>query len=204
MMTSIKVGDKLVPTKLLTVREYLDISNGKLNGKFKEAVLTALESRGFADLPKHIAQQIITQLIIESLDKKITLVKEHECGNHILAHVDTHNVMVSDETDLKFDFGNIKFQLRYPKLFEDEDLIEMFYRCVEYVEVNGMALVWDELSETETQQVIDTLELKHIRQMVSELVKPTAYVAMPVKCECGETVAVVASGLDEIFKYVGN
>ncbi|AAO83002.1 hypothetical protein [Escherichia phage T4] len=94
-------------------------------------------------------------------------------------------------------------KFRYPKIFDDKNIAHMIVSCIETIHANGESIPVEDLNEKELEDLYSIITESDIVAIKDMLLKPTVYLAVPIKCpECGKTHAHVIRGLKEFFELL--
>lgn len=186
-----------------TLDEYQGLIEAKLNGTMSDS-LKALLDRHVApglNLPKHQMEGIMLKLWANSLGD-INQEKDYicDCGKEHKVFLNYNYIDIPKETGFEYNLGGIKLKLRYPKLFEDKNHINMVVSCITHVITESQVIPIAELSEQEIEDLYSTITKEVIEDLVKELLRPTISLGVPLDCECP---AYIIKGLPEFLSLVG-
>lgn len=201
----IKIGSELVHCRAFTLKEYLELITAKQKGDIEPVVKRLIKECTTAkNLNRQEAELLLVQLWAQSLGEV-----NHEniwkcsCDNEIATHINLLHTQIDDPEDLWYTLSGIKVKFRYPELFADKSIAQMIAACIESVFVNGENIPVDELSAEEIDDLYSYITEKDIVAIKELLLRPTVYLAVPIKCpECGKTHAHVIRGLKEFFELL--
>ncbi|MFP9219893.1 gp26 family baseplate hub assembly chaperone, partial [Enterococcus faecalis] len=125
------------------------------------------------------------------------------CGTEIPTHINLLHTQIDAPEDLWYTLGDIKIKFRYPKIFDDKNIAHMIVSCIETIHANGESIPVEDLNEKELEDLYSIITESDIVAIKDMLLKPTVYLAVPIKCpECGKTHAHVIRGLKEFFELL--
>lgn len=202
---SAKIGDKTISCRAFTLEEYLNLITAKNNGKLKGAVQELIKNCTSAkDLNKQEAELLLVHLWSQSLGEV-----NHEntwkctCGHESKVYINLLHTRIDDSDDLWYTLGDIKLKLRYPELFDDENVAEMIVKCMESVYSNGENININDLNEREINDLYAYITEQDVVNIKELLLKPTVNLSLPVKCEaCGENHIHTLRGLKDFFEIM--
>ncbi|QQG32140.1 baseplate hub subunit [Citrobacter phage CkP1] len=199
------IGSKTVQCRAFTLEEYKDLIKAKADGAIKTQVLKLIKDCTNAkDLNKQESESLVVQLWANSLGEV-----NHQntwvcsCGHEIVTPINFTFVQIDDPEDLWYSLAGFKIKLKYPKLFDDENIIQMIAESIESIYVNGETISVEELNDHEINDLHSAITEDDIIHIKEILLKPTVSLAVPIKCDkCGEQHIHVIKGLKEFFKLI--
>jgi hypothetical protein len=200
-----RIGSKTVQCRAFTLKEYKDLIEAKMRGEVKDTVLELIKNCTNAkDLNRQESELLLVQLWSHSLGEV-----NHQntwvcsCGHEILTSINFTFTQIDEPEDLWYPLAGFRIKLRYPKLFEDENIAQMIASCIEHIHVNGEMISVDDLNDREIDDLYSAITEDDIIRIKELLLKPTVQLAVPIKCEkCGEQHVHVIKGLKEFFKLI--
>lgn len=203
----VRVGSKIINCRAFTLKEYLELITAKKNGSVEEIVKKLIKDCTNAkakDLNRQESELLLIHLWAHSLGEV-----NHEnswkctCGTEIPTHINLLHTQVDAPEDLWYTLGNIKIKFHYPKIFDDKNIAHMIVSCIETIHANGESIPVEDLNEKELEDLYSIITESDIVAIKDMLLKPTVYLAVPIKCpECGKTHAHVIRGLKEFFELL--
>lgn len=203
----VRVGSKIINCRAFTLKEYLELITAKKNGSVEEIVKKLIKDCTNAkakDLNRQESELLLIHLWAHSLGEV-----NHEnswkctCGTEIPTHINLLHTQVDAPEDLWYTLGNIKIKFHYPKIFDDKNIACMIVSCIETIHANGESIPVEDLNEKELEDLYSIITESDIVAIKDMLLKPTVYLAVPIKCpECGKTHAHVIRGLKEFFELL--
>lgn len=203
----VKVGSKIINCRAFTLKEYLELITAKKNGSVEEIVKKLIKDCTNAkakDLNRQESELLLIHLWAHSLGEV-----NHEnswkctCGTEIPTHINLLHTQIDAPEDLWYTLGDIKIKFHYPKIFDDKNIAHMIVSCIETIHANGESIPVEDLNEKELEDLYSIITESDIVAIKDMLLKPTVYLAVPIKCpECGKTHAHVIRGLKEFFELL--
>ncbi|ENP1743039.1 gp26 family baseplate hub assembly chaperone [Salmonella enterica] len=201
----VRVGSKIINCRAFTLKEYLELITAKNNGSVEVIVKKLIKDCTNAkDLNRQESELLLIHLWAHSLGEV-----NHEnswkctCGTEIPTHINLLHTQIDAPEDLWYTLGDIKIKFRYPKIFDDKNIAHMIVSCIETIHANGESIPVEDLNEKELEDLYSIITESDIVAIKDMLLKPTIYLAVPIKCpECGKTHAHVIRGLKEFFELL--
>ncbi|WWE96726.1 hypothetical protein LHLCCAPJ_00052 [Escherichia phage ECp13] len=203
----VRVGSKIINCRAFTLKEYLELITAKKNGSVEEIVKKLIKDCTNAkakDLNRQESELLLIHLWAHSLGEV-----NHEnswkctCGTEIPTHINLLHTQIDAPEDLWYTLGDIKIKFHYPKIFDDKNIAHMIVSCIETIHANGESIPVEDLNEKELEDLYSIITESDIVAIKDMLLKPTVYLAVPIKCpECGKTHAHVIRGLKEFFELL--
>ena len=194
-----------IQCRAFTLEEYKELIDGKINGNIDEVVKRLINNCTSArNLNKQESELLLIQLWSHSLGEvnheNIWICPE---GHETLTPINFTSAQIDEPEELWYPLANFKLKLRYPKLFDDKNIAQMIATCIEYIYVNGETISIEDLNDKEIDDLYSAITEEDIIRIKNMLLKPTVYLAVPVKCQkCGATHVEVIKGLKEFFRYL--
>lgn len=201
----VKIGSKVVNCKAFTLEQYRDLVTAKLNGNIESQVKALIaECSNAKGLNRQETELLLVQLWAHSLGEV-----NHQnswkcsCDNEIPVHINLLHTQIDDPEDLWYNLGNLRIKLRYPDIFEDKNVAQMIATSIESVFVNGENIAIEDLTEQEINDLYSIISEDDIIAIKELILKPTVYLAVPIKCDkCGASHVHVLRGLKDFFKLM--
>lgn len=203
----VRVGSKIINCRAFTLKEYLELITAKKNGSVEEIVKKLIKDCTNAkakDLNRQESELLLIHLWAHSLGEV-----NHEnswkctCETEIPTHINLLHTQIDAPEDLWYTLGDIKIKFHYPKIFDDKNIAHMIVSCIETIHANGESIPVEDLNEKELEDLYSIITESDIVAIKDMLLKPTVYLAVPIKCpECGKTHAHVIRGLKEFFELL--
>lgn len=201
----VTVSGKSIQCRAFTLEEYKQLIEAKVNKTTEVTVKRLLEectnARG---LNRQESELLLVNLWAHSVGEV-----NHEntwvCpeGHETLTSINFTSAQIDAPEELWYPLSNFKLKLRYPELFDDKNVAQMIATCIEYIYVNGEMISIDDLNDAEINDLYQAITEEDISRLKELLLKPTVYLAVPVKCkECGATHVEVIKGLADFFRYM--
>lgn len=201
----VSVSGSDIKCRAFTLEEYIKLINAKIDGKIpsvvNELIKNCTNARG---LNRQESELLLIQLWAHSVGEvnheNIWICPE---GHETLTSINFTSAQIDDPEELWYPLANFKIKFKYPKLFEDTNIAQMIAASIEHIHVNGETILVEELNEREINDLYSAITEEDIVRIKDMLLKPTVYLAVPVKCkECGATHVEVIKGLKEFFRYM--
>ena len=198
-MIELSSGVETYNVNEITLGEYLNILNSVSDGNVSEVVGGIMKSR-FPDLPKHIAEMLFLKLWSHSTGN-VCIEREYTIDDNIvIVPINMDLVSVSEnkpEHELFYDItGNI-IKFRYPRLFEDNDYVDMIFNCMESISVNDSIIKIDELTDVELGELVEMIDETRFKEICDMLLEPEVYLIYSIGDE-----NKVLTGFKDIFSLV--
>lgn len=202
-----KIGNKTVKARAFTYREFQQMIAAKAEGKLAEVIVETIHNCTDIDaleLSKQEAELLFLLLWCHSLDKmKFTATWVcDDCKKETEYDLDVNKVRTTDNNPYFLDLGKIKLQFRNPRFTEDSDIMQMVINCIDFIVFNDQQFDLNELSEHEFNTILNMLTKEHIEDIIEELTKNQITLAVPIKCECGQSGVYSITGLSEFFNII--
>ncbi|AUM58437.1 baseplate hub [Proteus phage phiP4-3] len=178
-MFEITCNDITYNARYFTLDEYEDVLNKITDNNIKDAIsgllIDCIDSYD-TNLPKHYAECIFLKLWAHSLGG---VTKEL---NGIF--VNFNYIETPKEKGFIYKLDGLSLKMRYPKLFEDSDKLEMVINCIDSVLLEDQTEIKaSELSSDDLNVLYSYLTKDVIFSLRDELLRPKPYIAFPVDDE---------------------
>ena len=174
----------------LTAREYLDIFNSK---DIKKSSAHLVEG-----LSKSHAEKYLLELSAYSMNITPTAYHDCECGKELSSTI-TH-IHVNEGNNLFFDLGDVKLQMKYPRLDISDDPLEQFLNCIYFVVLHDLKIKWSDATVEDMEEISDYLTLELIQDALDKL-NAEIYSVVEFKCDCGKIHQEIVTGFDNLIKF---
>ncbi|ADI96431.1 gp26 baseplate hub subunit [Acinetobacter phage Ac42] len=209
---NVNTPDQQVSCKALSVSQYLEIlsTRGTHNIEALQNLLIDIldKNTNAKNISKHSLEMLIIVLIAKSINEgKVDTPYNCACGRTFSVPIDYSSVQIGypkDYPGLKepLSIGSFKVRLKYPSLFEDQNIYSLIVNSLDQIMTNEQVLKIDELSDVELETLQSLITTEHINKIKDLVLGPKPYVAVPVKCECGKSEVHVIDGFNKLFKAV--
>lgn len=203
---NIKVGNKNVDLKAITLREYMELLALGTGQEFKDKINGLLKPLdGFNKVEKEFA-------LVSLLAKSIT--NHHQasyfcaCGKETNVNID-YNLMqlVIPESDTvhsgMYQLSHFKVKLKYPTdLFSDSNMFDLIISCIDGIYTESDVLRLEDLSDQEMDNFINAFTVDDVLKIRKYLLAPFIQIAVPVKCECGQAGVKHVKGFRECLEIL--
>lgn len=201
MKIELTIGSEKYTVDAIEVGEYLEILNSVKNENVSSVVRQLMYDKFGMNFPKHIAELLFIKLWSYStgnvcIEEDYTL----ETGEVVKVPINMNFVTLSEsksEDDLIFDISGNLIKFRYPKLFEDNDYVEMVLNCIESVSVNDAIIKVDELTEQEMNELVSMIDENIFNDICNMLLEPKIYLIYSIGDE-----NKILTGFRDIFNLV--
>ena len=159
------------------------------------------------DFTKHKAELVIVHLIAKSLNEKIP-VQEYvcECGNEIETPININQTYIDynkSNEKLVYAFKNFKIKLKYPQLFEDDNVADMLIKSIEAVYVSEERIELDDLSENELNDLYNAILPSDMDNIANILLEPKVKLGVSISCKkCGKNHVHAITGFKEFIRIL--
>lgn len=179
-------GESVAPHLEKLLNEYTNVTSLRLNKQESEFVLIHL----------------LNTSLNEDISPEVS--KTCECGYKDELKLNLNHLSIADDDKLKnITFPKFSIKLRYPKIFEDNDMAKMITGCIEAVIVGDEVIDINDLSSIEVEDLYKAITYDHIVEMKELLLKPKLQLAVPYKCpECGKEEVFIINGLGELLELI--
>ncbi|ANA49532.1 baseplate hub [Salmonella phage vB_SnwM_CGG4-1] len=199
------IGEKTIECRAFTLEEYKNLIVSKQQGSIKQSVLDLIKNCTNAkNLNKQESELLLVNLWSHSLGEV-----NHQntwvcsCGHETQVPINFTFAQIDEPEELWYNLRHFKIKLRYPNLFEDENIASMISSCIQTIHVNGETIGIEDLNNKEIEDLYSAITEDDIINIKNLLLKPTVQLAVPVKCsECGENHVHIIKGLKEFFKLI--
>lgn len=200
----VALKDKTVKCRAFTLEEYRDLLKAKADGNVKDVVLDLIKKCSNAKgLTKVEAEVVLIKLWAYSLgDVNFTSIHECACGNKIDVPISIDVIQYPEQEDVWHDFGQFKIKFKQPKLFDNENVINMVFSCIDFLLINGEEVKIEDLTNEEIQDLYNFITIEMIAEISAKLTKAEAYIALPIACKCGENSVKLISGLKSFMEIL--
>lgn len=203
----IHLGEKLIHARAFTFGEFQKLVAAKETGKLSEVVIEIIhECTGInaLELEKCEAEYIFLLLWCHSLNKmKIDATWVcGVCNKEKVYSLDVSRTQIPEVEPYILDLGQIKIKFRQPKFTEDVDIMQMVIACIEYIVIGDQQFNIDDLNAQDFDRVLDMLTTDKVEEVIDELTRNQITLAVPIKCECGESGVYSLSGLSSFLKIL--
>lgn len=198
------IGEKVIPCRAFTLREYKQILESKYNGTLKEKILEVINNCcDCSGLNKQEMELLIVKLWANSMGEvNIEADWPCDCGKPVRVSLNMNHTQITDHEDIYYDFGQFKIKFKYPEIFCNENKAVVISSCIDYIIVGNENLKIDDLTSNEIDDLYNNITLEDVEKIYSALMGPTIYLATPINCECGKTHIHTIKGLKEFFKLL--
>ena len=200
----IKLGDKTITARAFTYEEFQKLVEYKSTGRLKEAVLDIInECIGInaLELEKCEAEYLFLMLWCHSLAKenfKSTWVCG-VCNKEKEYNLNVERTQIPDTEPYLLDLGGVKIKFRPPRFTEDDDIMQMVIACIDYIVIDNQEFDINDLNEQDFDTILSMLTTEHVETIIDELTGPQITLAVPIKCDCGESGIHLIRGLNEFL-----
>ncbi|ASZ76444.1 hypothetical protein [Proteus phage PM2] len=178
-MFEITCNDLIYKARYFTLDEYEATLLKITDNNIKEAITTLLidcVDSYDTNLPKHYAECIFLKLWAHSLGG----VTKDLNG----VFVNFNYIESPAEKGFIYKIENLSLKMRYPKLFEDSDKLEMVINCIDSVILeNETEIKIQDLSSEDIEALYSLLTKDSIIALRDELLRPKPYIAFPLDGE---------------------
>lgn len=156
---------------------------------------------------KHIVEYVIVNLLMKSLNEN-DVFQEFvcECQHEFFVKINPSKIMIDygeESIENLYDFGAFKISLKYPNVFEDDDIIKMVVNSIESIYVGDDIIPISELSDYELNDLYNAIQPKDIEKIKNILLSPTLKLATPIVCpKCGKSHVHIISGFSEFIRIL--
>lgn len=204
---NMKIGEKIIKARAFTYREFQQLIQAKAEGTLADVVIdTVYQCTGLNanELSKQEAELIFLFLWCNSLRKtKIDATWVcGDCGKETEYQLNIDKAHITESEDFLLDLGQVKIKFRAPKFTEDEDVMQMIVKCMELVIVDGQEFNISEVNENDFETILNMLTKEHVENIINELTKNQITLAVPIKCECGQSGVYSIQGLSGFLKIL--
>lgn len=203
------IGDRKINCDHVTLREYLALCftrNSESSDDIKKHI-KYLVNKAALDLNKHESEFALVHLLSRSLsndDIKTSFVCE--CDNIfevVLPFRNTRLVFNGPEEPKLYPLQKFKLELRWPELFDDDDIFAMVLNSIVAVHVGSERIPFDELNSKEQDDLLDAITREDICSIKEELTRPQAQLFVQPSCpKCGKRHLKTLSTLKEFIEIL--
>ncbi|CCI88766.1 gp26 baseplate hub subunit [Yersinia phage phiR1-RT] len=200
----VSLKDKTIKCRAFTLEEYRDLLKAKADGKVKDVVLDLIRKCSNAtDLSKAEAEVVLIKLWAYSLGD-VNFISTHvcTCGNKIDVPISINSIQYPELEDIWHDFGQFKIKFKQPKLFDNENVINMVFSCIDFLLIDKEEVKIEDLTDIEIQDLYNFITIEMISEISAKLTKAEAYIALPIVCKCGESSVKLISGLKSFMEML--
>lgn len=203
----IPLGEKIINARAFTFGEFQKLVAAKETGNLSGAVVEMIhECTGInaLDLEKCEAEYLFLLLWCHSLNK-MKVNATWVCGVCNIEKeysLDVSRTLIPEADPYTLDLGQVKIKFRQPKFTEDVDIMQMVIACIEYIVIGGQQFNIDDLNAQDFDRVLDMLTTDKVEEVIDELTSNQITLAVPIKCECGESGVYSLSGLSSFLKIL--
>ena len=203
----IPLGEKIINARAFTFGEFQKLVAAKETGNLSGAVVEMIhEGTGInaLDLEKCEAEYLFLLLWCHSLNKmKVNATWVcGVCNTEKEYSLDVSRTLIPEADPYTLDLGQVKIKFRQPKFTEDVDIMQMVIACIEYIVIGGQQFNIDDLNAQDFDRVLDMLTTDKVEEVIDELTSNQITLAVPIKCECGESGVYSLSGLSSFLKIL--
>lgn len=195
-MFEIKIYDKTYQASYMTLDEYEDLVKNYTPEQILNVIKTHVQGIDINRTSVYI-EAVFIQLWANSLGE-LNQSRELDCvcGEKHNIDINYSFLNVPEETGFIYDIGGIKIKFRYPRMFEDQDQIDMIMKCIVSIIQDAEEIPVHELSEYSLEAVYALFTKEVIEHIINELLAPKVVLAIPTGC--GEIFTI--SGLNEFME----
>lgn len=203
----IHLDEKIITARAFTFREFQSLVSAKETGKLSEAVIKVIhDCTGInaLELEKCEAEYLFLLLWCHSLNKmKVNATWVcGVCGKEKDYSIDVSRTQIPEVEPYILDLGQVKIKFRQPKFTEDVDIMQMVIACIEFIVIGDQQFNIDDLNHQDFDRVMDMMTTDKVEQVIDELTRNQITLAVPIKCECGESGVYSLSGLSGFLKIL--
>lgn len=204
---NIRLDEKIITARAFTFREFQNLVAAKETGKLSEAVVNVIhDCTGInaLELEKCEAEYLFLLLWCHSLNKmKVNATWVcGVCGKEKDYSIDVSRTQIPEADPYTLDLGQVKIKFRQPKFTEDVDIMQMVIACIEYIVIGDQQFSIDDLNHHDFDRILDMLTTDKVEKIIDELTSNQITLAVPIKCECGESGIYSLSGLSSFLKIL--
>lgn len=204
---NIRLDEKIITARAFTFREFQNLVAAKETGKLSEAVVNVIhDCTGInaLELEKCEAEYLFLLLWCHSLNKmKVNATWVcGVCGKEKYYSIDVSRTQIPEVDPYTLDLGQVKIKFRQPKFTEDVDIMQMVIACIEYIVIGDQQFSIDDLNHHDFDRILDMLTTDKVEKIIDELTSNQITLAVPIKCECGESGIYSLSGLSSFLKIL--
>lgn len=204
---NIRLDEKIITARAFTFREFQNLVAAKETGKLSEAVVNVIhDCTGInaLELEKCEAEYLFLLLWCHSLNKmKVNATWVcGVCGKEKDYSIDVSRTQIPEVDPYTLDLGQVKIKFRQPKFTEDVDIMQMVIACIEYIVIGDQQFSIDDLNHHDFDRILDMLTTDKVEKIIDELTNNRITLAVPIKCECGESGIYSLSGLSNFLKIL--
>jgi len=204
---NIRLDEKIITARAFTFREFQNLVAAKETGKLSEAVVNVIhDCTGInaLELEKCEAEYLFLLLWCHSLNKmKVNATWVcGVCGKEKDYSIDVSRTQIPEVDPYTLDLGQVKIKFRQPKFTEDVDIMQMVIACIEYIVIGDQQFSIDDLNHHDFDRILDMLTTDKVEKIIDELTSNQITLAVPIKCECGESGIYSLSGLSSFLKIL--
>ena len=203
----IQIEEKIINARAFTFREFQDLVAAKETGRLSEAVIEVIHNCtgiNVLELEKCEAEYIFLLLWCHSLNRmKVNATWVCDvCSKEKEYSLDVSRTQIPEVESYTLDLGQVKIKFRQPKFTEDVDIMQMVIACIEYIVIGDQQFNIDDLNAQDFDRVLDMLTTDKVEEVIDELTKNQITLAVPIKCDCGESGIYSISGLSSFLKIL--
>lgn len=204
---NIRLDEEIITARAFTFREFQNLVAAKETGKLSEAVVNVIhDCTGInaLELEKCEAEYLFLLLWCHSLNKmKVNATWVcGVCGKEKDYSIDVSRTQIPEVDPYTLDLGQVKIKFRQPKFTEDVDIMQMVIACIEYIVIGDQQFSIDDLNHHDFDRILDMLTTDKVEKIIDELTSNQITLAVPIKCECGESGIYSLSGLSSFLKIL--
>lgn len=201
----VNIGSKKISCRAFTLEQYLNLINAKLNKTIEPTIKQLInDCTNAMGLNKQESELLIIHLWAHSLgevNKETTW--KCACGHETPTHINLLHSQIDEPDTLEYTIRDIKLALRYPDIFDDSNVGQMIAKCITGIYANGEHINIDDLTDKEIDDLYSIISEDDIIALKEMLLKPSVYLAVPIKCgHCGASHVQVIKGLREFFEII--
>ena len=203
------INDQKISCPPITLREYLALcfSRSSESSDNIKKHIKHLVNKSKADLNKHESEYALIHLLSRSLsteDVKTSFVCE--CDNIFEVNVpfkNTRLVFNGPTTPELYPLQKFKLELRWPELFDDDDIFGMVINSIVAVHVDSERIPFDELNSIEQSDLLGAITRQDVESIKNELTRPQAQLFVQPTCpKCGKVHLKTLSTLKEFIEVL--
>lgn len=193
----------------ITLREYLALCftrNKDTSDDLKKHIIDIL-SRIDMQLNKHEAEFALIQLLSRSLSSDNIKTKfVCECDNIFEVEIPIKNtrlVFNGPEEPNLYPIQRYKLELKWPELFDDDDIFTMVVKSIVAVHVGSERIELSDLNSTELDDLLGAISRNDVESIKNELIRPQSQLFVQPKCpKCGKVHLKTLSTLKDFIEVL--
>lgn len=208
----VKIDSKIIDCQTYTLEDYMKIlvsrradNSDEIKKVFDKIIKKYTDAK---NLSKHEAELLLINLIAYSQNEtgQFKINYGCDCGETIPVNLKLNQTYIDyNDTDINelYNFNKFKLKLKWPDLWDDDDIPSMIAKCIEAVYVGNERIEIDDLNEQEIVDLYSAISEDDIMSMKNILLSPKPVLPVAFDCpKCGKKHIESISGFKKFIEVL--